>query len=100
MNYLRYSFVLIVLAFSLSLSLSAQLNKDDIDKAIDINSLQHPYLYFTEEDKQELLQRIESDPESQKIFERLQAECNMYIHMPVEKINPPQGKNTRADWSE
>ncbi|MEN8228879.1 MAG: heparinase II/III family protein, partial [Bacteroidota bacterium] len=98
MNYLRCSLFLIALAFPLLLS--AQVNKDDIDKAIDIKSLQHPYLYFTEEEKQELLQRIESDPESQHIFEKLRAQCNMYIHMPVEQIIPPQGKNTRANWSE
>ncbi len=94
----RFSSVLVVLA--LSLSLSAQINKADIDKAIDIESLQHPYLYFNEEEKSELIQRIVSDPESQYIFERLKAQCNMYIHMPVDYNIPVQGKNTRADWSE
>ena len=95
MNYPKCFLALIVIFFSLAVS--AQLNKEDIDKAIDVESLQHPYLYFTEKEKPVLLQRIESDPESQRIFERLQAQCNMYIHMPVEKVNPPQGKNTRAD---
>ena len=52
MNYLRCSFVFIL--FALSLPLSAQVDKKDIDKAIDINSLQHPYLYFTEEEKASL----------------------------------------------
>jgi len=98
MNYLRYFIVLIVLEFILPLA--AQVKKNDIDKAIDITALQHPYLYFTEEEKQALLQRIETDPESQLIFEKLQAQCNMYIHMPVDNNIPVQGKNTRADWSE
>ncbi|HEC41476.1 MAG TPA: DUF4962 domain-containing protein [Bacteroides sp.] len=98
MRCLKYSIVAILFAFPLQLS--AQVDKDDIDKALDINALQHPYLYFTEGEKQEMIQRIESDPESRHIFEKLRAQCNMYLHMPVEKIIPQQGKNTRADWSE
>ncbi len=73
MKYLRSSFVLIVLV--LSLSLSAQVKKDDIDKAIDITSLQHPYLYFTDEEKPALLDRIKNDPESNDIFRQIEAEA-------------------------
>jgi len=98
MKYLRFSLALIVL--SCSSLVSAQLSKADIDKAIDIESLQHPYLYFTEEEKKGLLQRIESDPESKLIFEKLRAQCNMYIHAPVDRNIPIQGKNTRAGWTE
>ena len=98
MKYLRCSFVLIVLSFSLLLS--AQLNKEDIDKAIDIKSLKHPYLYFYRGGETANDGAIKSDPESKLIFERLQAQCNMYIHMPVDKNIPIQGKNTRADWTE
>ncbi len=95
---MRYLFVLIcILPF---LSGKAQVNQGDIDKAIDIESLQHPYLYFTGEEKGELLDRIKNDPESQDIFEKLRAQCDMYIHMPVDRNIPVQGKNTRADWSE
>jgi len=98
MNYLRFSFLLIT--YSCSLLLSAQVEKADIDKVIDIGSLKHPYLYFTENEKGDILKRIESDPESQYILEKLRAECNMYLHIPVDKIAPQQGKNTRADWTE
>ena len=97
MNYIKYTLALIVLSFSL-LS-SAQVNKDDIDKAIDINSLQHPYLYFTEEEKPAILNRIENDPESNDIFRRLQAEAKMWLEMPVDRNIPIRGKNTRAGWS-
>ena len=78
----------------------SQVSKSDIDKVIDIPSLKHPYLYFTEEEKPELLDRIENDPESQDIFRRLKAEANMWLHMPVDRNIPIQGKNTRAGWSE
>jgi len=98
MKYLKCSFALIVLAFSLTLS--AQVNKDDIDKAIDIKSLQHPYLYFTDEEKPALLDRIENDPECNDIFRRLQAEAKMWLFMPVDRNIPIQGKHTRAGWSE
>ncbi|MDP4681035.1 MAG: hypothetical protein NWS46_11795, partial [Cyclobacteriaceae bacterium] len=82
-----------------SLSYS-QVSKSDIDKAIDISSLKHPYLYFTEEEKPELLKRIQNDQESNDIFRKLKAEANMWLHMPVDKEIPIQGKNTRAGWSE
>ncbi len=98
MNYLRCSFLLTALAFSL-LS-SAQVSKDDIDKAIDFSSLKHPYLYFTEDEKPDLLDRIEKDPECNAIFRRLQAEAKMWLEMPVDRNIPIQGKNTRAGWSE
>jgi hypothetical protein len=80
--------------------LSAQVNQEDINKAIDIGSLKHPYLYFTEEEKPTLLDRIENDRESNDIFRRLQAEAQMWLHMPVDRNIPIQGKNTRAGWSE
>lgn len=98
MKYLNIVFVLTWL--TCSLTLSAQVNKEDIDKAIDIKSLKHPYLYFTEADKPGLLDRIKNDPESNQIFRRLEAEAKMWLHMPVDKNIPVQGKNTRADWSE
>lgn len=92
---------LIVLLVLLFVSpLFAQINKTDIDKAIKIAELKHPYLYFTEEEKPVLLQRIKTDPESKLIFEELKAKCNMYYYMPVDKNIPIQGKNTRAGWSE
>lgn len=78
----------------------AQLTKTDIDKAIDISVLKHPYLYFSEADKPEMLNRIKTDKESNDIFERLKAECNMYLYKPVDRNIPVQGKNTRAGWSE
>jgi hypothetical protein len=91
--------LLLFLISTVSQSFS-QLSKSDIDNAIDISSLKHPYLYFTDEEKPTLLKRIENDQESNDIFRRLKVECNMLLHMPVDKTIPVQGKNTRAGWSE
>lgn len=93
-------FLIILITCSIPFLSSAQLEKSDIDKAIDITSLKHPYLYFTEEEKPELLSRIQNDPESKDIFRKLEAEAQMWLHMPVDRNIPIQGKNTRAGWTE
>lgn len=95
----HYFFFLLAFA-SIFTGARAQLSKTDIDKAIDISSLQHPYLYFTEEEKPALIKRIETDPESKDIFRQLQAEAKMWLSMPVDKNIPVQGKNTRAGWTD
>lgn len=84
----------------MSLQTLAQLKKEDIAAAIDPSRLEHPYLYFTEQEKPELIRRIQTDPESNAIFRRMEAEARMLLHMPVDMNIPVQGKNTRAGWSE
>lgn len=96
----RCLFLFLVILGFLAVHASAQVSKADIDKSIDIASLKHPYLYFNEEEKQILIQRIETDPESNDIFRKLQAEAKMWLAMPVDKNIPIQGKNTRAGWTE
>lgn len=93
-------YCIIFLAFAFSTSVFAQVNKADIDNAINFKTLKHPYLYFTEEEKPALIQRIKSDRELTQVFDELQAKCNMYSFMPVDKNVPIQGKNTRAGWTE
>lgn len=96
---LTRTFFLLAVLFIPNL-ISAQLSKSDIDKAINISSLKHPYLYFSEEEKPELINRIKNEPESADIFKKLEAEAKMWLAMPVDKNIPVQGKNTRAGWSE
>ena len=79
---------------------SAQLKKSDIDNAIEISKLEHPYLYFNNTEKKELLDRINTDQESNDVFRKLKARAKVWMAMPVDKNIPIQGKNTRADWSE
>jgi hypothetical protein len=89
-------FILVFISFNSS----AQLTKSDIDKAIDVSALQHPYLYFTEQEKPDLLARIRNDQECNDIFRKLKAQAQMWLYMPVDKNIPVQGKNTRAGWTE
>jgi len=89
-----------LMIFRLIVPAFAQISKHDIDQSILIQSLNHPYLYFTENEKPDLLSRIKNDPESRDIFEKLKAECNLYLQMPVDRNIPIQGKNTRAGWTE
>ena len=100
MKRLNQIFTIILVVLFLPGISTAQLIKSDIDKAIDIESLQHPYLYFTEEEKPELLARIKNDQECNDIFRKLEAQAQMWLHLPVDRNIPIQGKNTRAGWSE
>jgi hypothetical protein len=92
--------ILTLLMFSVSVLLYGQVVKTDIDKAIDFSTLKHPYLYFSEKDKAELLSRIKNEPDCNDIFRKLEAQAKMWLEMPVDRDIPVQGKNTRAGWSE
>ena len=77
---MKYQVVLIIcLSWFFRFSVVAQLTKTDIDKAIDISSLKHPYLYFTEEEKPELLNRIKNSQECNDIFQKLEATAQMCV---------------------
>jgi hypothetical protein len=68
----------------------------DIQNSLKKN-LQHPYLYFTEQEKPALLDRIKNDPECHDIFARMLAEANRYLYTPVNPQAPVEEKNTRYD---
>lgn len=90
-------FLLVIIAGT---SAFGQATKQDMDKVIDKSALKHPYLYFSDRDKPAILERIASDPESRDIMNRLTAEANRMIFMPVDDVIPIQGNNTRAGWTE
>ncbi|MFY0654827.1 MAG: heparinase II/III family protein [Cyclobacteriaceae bacterium] len=90
----------LLLVVATSSTFAQDISKSDIDKAIDINSLEHPYLYFNKQDKVEILKRIETDKESNDILRKMKAQAKMWLSMPVDRNIPIQGKNTRAGWSE
>ncbi len=71
----------------------------DIEKTIDFTRLQHPYLFFTEQDKPAIMARIENDPEARDTMERLRAECNRLMYTPIEAQAPLKPKNPRY-WSD
>jgi len=93
-------FILSIFVSSVLVSNPADITRGDIDKAIDKRILKHPYLYFSDTDKPEILERIKNDPESRDVMNRLQARANMLLYMPVERNIPVQGRNTRAGWTE
>jgi hypothetical protein len=97
---MRFTILFLLILVGVTDHSYSQISKSDIDKAIDISSLKHPYLYFTDAEKPALLERIKNDQESNDIFRKLKAEANMWLHMPVDNDIPIQGKNTRAGWSE
>ena len=55
-----YMFFMTLLIFK-GVESPAQLTKSDIDKAIEISALEHPYLYFNNAEKKQLIDRIKTD---------------------------------------
>lgn len=95
--------ILFILAFvlmSVYEAGAADITKADVDNSIKKSGLKHPYLYFDENDKPAILERIKTDPEIRDIMNRLTARANMLLHMPVDRVIPVQGRNTRAGWTE
>lgn len=76
------------------------LGTEDIAQVIDIDELQHPYLFFNNSEKQQIIDRIEHDQESRIIFEQLLGEGKKLMYMPVDPTIPPRGTNDRAGWTE
>ena len=90
----KTAFIILISSFILHSSSFADVIQEDIEKALP-DKLEHPYLYFTEEGKESILERIENDPESRDIMAKLLAEANRWIYTPVEKQFPPQCKDNR-----
>jgi hypothetical protein len=76
-----------------------RVSKDDVAKAIGMNELRHPYLYFTDKDKPQLLQRIQTDPESRAILRGLLVEGNRLVKMPFSrrKLSEPTHPRFETD---
>ncbi len=93
--------LLLVLAqvlFSVAVFAADEVTPDDFDRAIS-GRLEHPYLYFGENDKPAIRELIENDTESRDVWNRLCAEANRLLYTPVEDA-PPRDKNPRftGDW--
>jgi len=76
-------------------SLAAQVTVQDLTGAITVERLQHPYLYFTNEDKPAILKRIQTDPECKHIMAGLLAEGHRLLYVPVKHPPPDQLKHPR-----
>ena len=82
-----YLFFMTLLIFK-GVESPAQLTKSDIDKAIEISALEHPYLYFNNAEKKQLIDRIKTDQESKDVFRKLRAMAKVWMAMPVDKNIP------------
>jgi hypothetical protein len=91
--------ILIIHLFLTTHLIFGEVSNKDIDKAIDKKKLQHPYLYFSENDKPAILERIKNNPESRDIMAMILAEANRLLFTPVEKQAPIQQKNPRY-WTD
>lgn len=87
------SFTILVILTTL---VSADVTSQDISQAIR-KDLKHPYLYFTEENKPEILERIKNDPDCFDIMERQLAEANRNLHTPVDRKAPTRYTNARYE---
>ena len=72
-------------AFAQTATSVDRVSKEEIAKALDIKELRHPYLYFTNEEKPQLLERIRTDPESRAIMRGLMVEGNRFVKMPFSR---------------
>ena len=95
---IKRGLLILLIVFSFTHVSSAEVTVRDIEKSIRKN-LKHPYLFFTEEEKPELLERIKNDPEAKNIMARLLAEANRLMYTPVEMQTPVEPKNPRY-WSD
>jgi len=75
--------VLISMWICIPFTADADVTANDIEQAIGIGSLRHPYLFFTEDGKKEILDRIKNDTATGEIMAKLMAEGNRLLYTPV-----------------
>jgi hypothetical protein len=75
--------------------LSAQVRQVDIEASFSMESLEHPYLLFDQEGKEELLSEIETNPDLKEIYERQMLEAYRYLKMPLDDQIPGGGDLSR-----
>ena len=81
--------------FMLSAVSFADVSPGDIEKSIDFKNLKHPYLYFNNQEKTAILERIAHDPSTGNVMNRLSAEAERLLYTPVVTPLPPQPRDSR-----
>jgi hypothetical protein len=87
--------MLCVFLFPFSVSLNAQVSIEQLSKSIRIEKLQHPYLFFTSDEKPVILERIRSDKECKNIMAGLLAEGHRLMYVPIKNPPPTSPKHPR-----
>jgi Heparinase II/III-like protein/Domain of unknown function (DUF4962) len=73
----------------------APITKQQLSESINISKLQHPYLFFNNQDKQAIIDRIKNNPECKHIYAALIAEGHRFLHVPIQIPEPAHPKHTR-----
>lgn len=76
-------------------SLNAQISKQQISESLH-GRLSHPYLFFSADEKKDILTLINNDQESKQIYDRQLVEANRLMYTPIEKF-PPETDHPRYD---
>ncbi len=92
-NLLRYLPVFAIIIQGMHLS--AQVNPMDIEASFSMESLEHPYLLFDQEGKENLLREIEINPDLKEIYDRQILEAYRYLKMPIDDNIPGGGDLSR-----
>lgn len=96
MRYLLTFFIGVLACFN---TLAQDVAKESIQQSIDLNNLDHPYLYFNKSEVEGIKKRIKEDQESGRIMARFLAEANSLLYMPVDHEIPERGTHVRAGWT-
>jgi hypothetical protein len=80
--------IVCVLVLAISLSLNAQVSKEQMAKSIRIEKLQHPYLFFTKDEIPAIQKRIQSDQECKDIMADLLARGHRYLYFQIKDPAP------------
>lgn len=76
-------------------SLQAQVTKQQITESFPVK-LDHPYLFFNGQEKNQIHSLIKNEIEAKKIYSRLLVEANRLMYTTIEKF-PPQSDHPRYD---
>ena len=90
------TFLLLFATFAALPAPAAELTERDVTRSVRPN-LVHPYLFFDEAGKLDILDRISGDPACNDIFRRKVAEANRLLHTPVSYEAPPRSRDARFD---
>ena len=89
--------LIFVLIFAITPLADGEITQKDIDKAIDKSKLAHPFLYFSEEDKPAILERIKKDPVLNDILNGQIDQANSSLEATAEPVSPPRSTQPRYD---
>ena len=93
---MKFFTTILLIAFQLSNFISfAQVSKEEMENAVNIKELQHPYLYFSDKEKPEILERIKNDPHCKKVMEVILAEGHRFLKMPFKAQDLVEPKHPR-----